>query len=41
MTGQFQGVQSRILNKNPKAYFTPCAAHNHNLLTKGAADIAS
>lgn len=30
MTGKYQGVQNRILNINPRAFFTPCAAHNLN-----------
>ncbi|XP_025203847.1 zinc finger MYM-type protein 1-like [Melanaphis sacchari] len=32
MKGQYQGVQARIKNLNSRAYFTPCAAHNLNLL---------
>ncbi|KAL4113937.1 hypothetical protein QTP88_017487 [Uroleucon formosanum] len=38
MIGQYKGVQSRILNQNPRAFFTPCAAHNLNLLIKDAAN---
>ncbi|XP_025423399.1 uncharacterized protein LOC112692814 [Sipha flava] len=37
MTGKYQGVQSRILNINPRAFFTPCAAHNLNLVLCDAA----
>jgi len=36
MIGQYKGVQSRILNQNSRAFFTPCA-HNLNLLIKDAA----
>ncbi|KAL4142232.1 hypothetical protein QTP88_004731 [Uroleucon formosanum] len=32
MKGQYKGVQSRIIAKNPRAYFSPCACHNLNLL---------
>ncbi|XP_025208235.1 uncharacterized protein LOC112603731 [Melanaphis sacchari] len=32
MKGEYQGVQSRIKQKNPRAFFTPCATHNLNLL---------
>lgn len=32
MKGQYQGVQARIKNFNSRAFFTPCAAHNLNLL---------
>lgn len=38
MIGQYKGVQSRILNQNPRAFFTSCAAHNLNLLIKDAAN---
>jgi len=37
MTGRYQGVQTRILNINPRAFFTPCAAHNLNLVLCDAA----
>jgi len=30
--GEYQGVQSLIKQKNPRAFFTPCATHNLNLL---------
>ncbi|XP_026807845.1 zinc finger MYM-type protein 1-like [Rhopalosiphum maidis] len=32
MPGRYQGVQNRILNINPRAFFTPCGAHNLNLV---------
>jgi hypothetical protein len=32
MKGKYNGVQAKILQKNPKAFFTPCACHNLNLL---------
>lgn len=32
MKGEYQGVQSRIKQKNPRAFFTPCATHSLNLL---------
>ncbi|XP_060876891.1 uncharacterized protein LOC132949806 [Metopolophium dirhodum] len=32
MKGQYKGVQARIKTLNTKAFFTPCAAHNLNLL---------
>lgn len=32
MKGQYQGVQSRIKELNSRAFFTPCASHNLNLL---------
>lgn len=38
MIGQFKGIQSRILNQNPRTFFTPCAEHNLNLLIKDAAN---
>lgn len=41
MIGQYKGVQSRILNHNTRAFFTPCAAHNINLLIKDSANISS
>jgi len=37
MTGRYQGVQTRILNINPRAFFIPCAAHNLNLVLCDAA----
>lgn len=41
MIGQYNGVQSRILNHNPRAFFTPCAAHNLNLLIKDSVNIST
>jgi len=32
MTGQYQGVQSRILSQNSRAFFMPCWAHSLNLV---------
>ncbi|XP_050524356.1 zinc finger MYM-type protein 1-like [Daktulosphaira vitifoliae] len=32
MIGHHQGVQSRILSENPRAFFVPCTAHSLNLL---------
>jgi len=32
MKGRYKGVQAKILQKNPKAFFTPCACHSLNLL---------
>lgn len=32
MKGKYNGVQAHILQKNRKAFFTPCACHNLNLL---------
>lgn len=32
MKGEYQGVQSRVKQQNPRAFFTPCATHNLNLL---------
>lgn len=32
MTGQYKGVQARILLKNSRAFFMPCAAHRLNLV---------
>ncbi|KAL4090604.1 hypothetical protein QTP88_025403 [Uroleucon formosanum] len=37
MTGRYQGVQTRILNINTRAFFTPCAIHNLNLVLCDAA----
>ncbi|XP_022169729.1 zinc finger MYM-type protein 1-like [Myzus persicae] len=37
MVGQYQGVQSRILNQNPRALFMPCWAHSLNLVLKDTA----
>ena len=32
MKGKKQGVQKRILDINPKAFYTPCGYHNLNLV---------
>ena len=32
MKGKKQGVQKRILDINPKAFYTPCGCHNLNLV---------
>ncbi|XP_078514769.1 zinc finger MYM-type protein 1-like [Lissotriton helveticus] len=37
MRGQYSGVQARILKENRRAFFTPCACHNWNLVLGDAA----
>ena len=32
MKGNKQGVQRRLLDINPKAFYTPCGSHNINLV---------
>ena len=32
MKGKHKGVQKRLLDKNPRAFYTPCACHNLNLV---------
>ena len=32
MKGHISGVQARLLQMNSRAFFTPCACHNYNLL---------
>ena len=32
MKGQKSGVQARLLDMNPRAFFSPCACHSYNLL---------
>ena len=32
MKGVHSGVQKRLLNINSRAFFTPCACHNYNLV---------
>ena len=32
MKGKKQGVQKRILDINPKTFYTPCGCHNLNLV---------
>lgn len=34
MVGKYQGVQTRIINQNPRAFFTTCASHNLNLVLR-------
>lgn len=41
MVGKYQGVQTRIINQNPRAFFTPCASHNLNLVLRDAAKNSS
>jgi hypothetical protein len=31
MKGKHQGVQKRLLDKNPRAFYMPCACHSLNL----------
>lgn len=38
MRGIHQGVQKRILDRNPRAFFVPCTCHSLNLVVKDAAD---
>lgn len=40
MTGQYQGVQSRILSQNSRAFFMPCWAHSLNLVLKDTAKVS-
>ena len=32
MKGKHQGVQKRLLDINPRAFYTPCGYHNLNLV---------
>lgn len=41
MVGQYQGVQSRILNQNLRAFFIPYWAHSFNLVLKDTAKISA
>jgi len=41
MVGKYQGVQTRISNINPRAFYTPCAAHSLNLVLCDAAKNSS
>jgi len=34
MVGKYQGVQTRINNLNPRAFFTPRTSHNLNLVLR-------
>lgn len=38
MSGTYHGVQQRILEKSPHAYYVHCAAHNLNLVLKDAVE---
>jgi len=40
MTGQYQGVQSRILSQNSRAFFMPCWVHSLNLVLKDTAKVS-
>ncbi|KAI8541986.1 hypothetical protein RHMOL_Rhmol08G0104000 [Rhododendron molle] len=31
MKGKNKGVQKRLLDKNPRAFYTPCGCHSLNL----------
>lgn len=37
MRGKYSGVQKRILDMNPRAFFVPCGAHTLNLVVNDAA----
>lgn len=37
MTGKTKGVQARILNQNPRAFFVPCGCHSPSLVVGDAA----
>jgi len=41
MVGKYHGVQTRVTNQNPRAFFTPCASHNLNLVLRDAAKNSS
>lgn len=38
MSGEYSGVQARIIQKTPEAHFQPCAAHSLNRVGVNAAD---
>ncbi|XP_044147234.1 zinc finger MYM-type protein 1-like [Bufo gargarizans] len=40
MKGKHNGLQQRILNINPRAFFVPCSAHTLNLVVNDAAKIS-
>jgi len=40
MRGKHNGLQKRILNINPRAFFVPCSAHSLNLVVNDAAHIS-
>jgi len=39
MRGKYRGVQKRVLDINPRAFFVPCAAHSLNLVVSDAAKV--
>ena len=39
MRGKYRGVQKRVLDINPRAFFIPCAAHSLNLMVNDAAKV--
>ncbi|KAL4153309.1 hypothetical protein QTP88_001142 [Uroleucon formosanum] len=41
MVCKYQGVQTRVTNQNPRAFFTPCASHNLNLVLRDTAKNSS
>lgn len=41
MKGAISGVQSRILQVNPRAFFVPCSCHSLNLVINDAASASS
>ena len=41
MVGINKGVGTRILNINPRAFFTPCGCHSWNLLLIDAANFST
>lgn len=41
MKGKHIGVQKRILDKNPRAFYNPCGNHSLNLAVNNAADVSS
>ncbi|XP_047141052.1 zinc finger MYM-type protein 1-like [Hydra vulgaris] len=41
MRGKYNGVQARIRQLNPRAFFVPCSAHSLNLVLNDAANCSS
>ncbi|XP_076918638.1 uncharacterized protein LOC143579133 [Bidens hawaiensis] len=41
MKGKHQGVQTRFLNENPRAFYTPCGCHSLNLILYDMATIST
>ena len=41
MAGKYKGVQTRIIQRNAKAWFVPCAAHTLNLIGVHAAQVSA